>query len=67
MFFRLNVEETELKYARPMFVSSPDLRALRRLILFGGNFKGPEKSLGQKLDFISSVALQSGNKNVKNQ
>ena len=65
VFFRLNVEETELKYARPMFVSSRGLHAPRRLIRFGGNFKGREKSLGHKLDFISSVALQSGNKSGK--
>ena len=49
--------EAQLKFVRPSFVSYPDLRALRRLIRFGVNFWGPEKTLGHMLDFILSVAL----------
>ena len=60
VFFWLNVEEAALKFARPMFVSSPGLCALPRLLRFGREFQGSGKSLGHMLDFILSVTLQSG-------
>ena len=60
LFFWLNVEEAALKFARPMFVSSPGLCALPRLLRFWWEFQGSGKSLGHMPNFILSVMLQSG-------
>ena len=65
VFFLLNVEEAALKYARPMFVSSPGLCVLPRLPQFWRKFQGSGKSSGRMPHFILSVALPSGNKSVK--
>ena len=57
MFFRLNVKEAALKFSRPMFVSSPGLCALSRLLRFWREFQESRKSLGHMLYFICPLRL----------